>query len=152
MTGISMRILAVDPGEARLGIAISDPSGILARPLTILKHTSRLVDAAAIAGLAAEHGAGRIIVGQALDEQGQPSYQGRRAAKLAGAIRTQTGLAVELWDESLSTQDAVAARAAAGAGRRSRKEPVDDLAAAVILQSYLDFHNRSGQTPGQETG
>ncbi len=142
-------ILAVDPGEKRLGIAISDPTGTLARPLAILNHISRPIDAAAIAALASEHGAGRIVVGQALDDQGQPSYQGRRAARLAGAIKTQTDLPVELWDESLSTQDAIAARLAAGTSRGRRREPLDDQAAAVILQSYLDFQNRPGQPSKQ---
>ncbi len=83
-----MRILAVDPGEKRLGIAISDPSGTIANPLTVLKHVSRPVDAASIAQLAEENQAGRIVVGQALDTENLPTLQSRRAAHLAEAIRT----------------------------------------------------------------
>jgi len=73
-----MRILSVDPGQKRIGIAISDPTATIANPLTVLQHISRPVDAAVIAALAAEHQAGLIVVGQSLDEQGQPTLEGRR--------------------------------------------------------------------------
>ncbi len=138
----SMRVLAVDPGEKRLGIALSDPSGTIASPLTILKHTSRQIDAATIAQLAQEHDAGLIVVGQATDSEGKPNVSGRRAARLAAAIRAQTNLPVELWDESESTQAAMAAQLAMGAGKKRRGEPKDDHAATVILQSYLDAHSQ----------
>jgi putative Holliday junction resolvase len=133
-----MRILAVDPGEKRLGIALSDPTGTIANPLTVIKHISRPVDAAMIAQLAREHEAGIIIVGQALDDDNQPTLQSRKSARLAEAIRTQTDLPVELWDESDSTQAALAARIAMGVPRRKRRGHLDDLAATYILQTYLD--------------
>lgn len=138
-----MRILAIDPGERRIGVAISDPSGTIANPLTVLKHISRPVDAASIAGLAAEHGASLIIVGQALDVDGLPTPQGRSAARLAEAIRAQTDLPVLLWDESGSTQAARQARIALGARRQKRQGHLDDLAATYILQTYLDAHIES---------
>jgi putative holliday junction resolvase len=133
-----MRILAVDPGEKNLGIAISDPTGVIANPLTVLKHVSRPLDAAAIAQLATDHQAERIIVGQALDDDGQPTPEGRSAARLAEALQAQTALPIELWDESGSTQAARQARLAMGASRRKRGGHLDDLAAAYILQTYLD--------------
>jgi putative Holliday junction resolvase len=133
-----MRILAVDPGEKRLGLALSDPSGAIASPLTILEHISRPLDAARIAQIAAEHQAGEIVIGQALDDEGQPTFEGRRARRLAAAVRAQTDLPVILWDESGSTQAAWAARLAMGASRRRRRGHQDELAAAIILQSYLD--------------
>ena len=133
-----MRILAVDPGEKRLGIAISDPSGTIANPLMVLKHVSRPLDAAAIAQLAGENQAGRIVVGQSLDEDGLPTPEGRRAGRLAEAIQGQTDLPVVLWDESGSTQEARSARLALGASRRKRGGHLDDLAATYILQTYLD--------------
>ncbi len=145
-----MRILAVDPGEKNIGIAISDPTGTLARPLTVIKHHSRKADAAAILELGEEHRAGRIIVGQALDADDQPTYQGRKAARLAGALRTQSDLPVELWDESHSTQAARDARIAMGVSRRKRGGHLDEIAATVILQSYLDAQNPplpTGDTP-----
>ena len=136
-----MRILAVDPGEKRIGIAISDPSGTIANPLAVLAHYSRAIDAAAIASLASEQGAGLIIVGQALDADDQPTMQSRRSARLAAALRQQTPLPVELWDESGSTQAARTARRVMGAPRRQRQGHLDELAATYILQTYLDAHH-----------
>lgn len=133
-----MRILAVDPGEKRIGIALSDPTGTIANPLTILKHVSRAIDAATIAQLAQEHGAEQIIVGQALDEENQPTPQSRKAYRLAAAIRSQTAIPVKLWDESDSTQAARAARLAMGVSRHKRRGHMDDLAATYMLQTYLD--------------
>ena len=135
-----MSILAVDPGSKRIGLAVSDPSGSIANPLTVIEHVSRPLDAAAIAQIASDQKAKRIIVGQSLDEQGQPTLEGRRAARLAAALRSQTDLPVELWDESFSTQEARAARIAMGAPKSKRRGHMDALAATVILQSYLDAH------------
>lgn len=137
-----MRILAVDPGEKRIGIALSDPTGTIASPLTVVKHTARPVDAAAIVQLAEEHQAGLIVIGHNLDVSGEPTPQSRMASRLANAIRTQTSLPVEMWDESGSTQAARAARIAMGVKKKKRRGHMDDLAATVILQSYLDA--RSG--------
>ncbi len=133
-----MRILAVDPGEKNIGIALSDPTGTIANPLAVVQHVARAVDAAQIAGLAAEYGVERIIVGQALDDEGQPTPEGRRSARLAEAIRAQTDLPVELWDESGSTQAARSARLAMGSSRRKRQGHLDELAATYILQTYLE--------------
>ncbi len=138
-----MRILAVDPGEVNLGIALSDPSGTIASPLTVLRHTSRQQDAAAILRLAAEHNVERIIVGQSLDDEGHPTFEGRRAARLAGALRAQGEIPVELWDEANSTQTALQARRAMGVPRRKRRGHLDDLAATIILQSYLDAQSHN---------
>jgi putative Holliday junction resolvase len=136
-----MRILAVDPGEKNIGIAISDPTGTLARPLTVIEHRSREADAAAILELAEEHQAGRIIVGQALDADNQATYQGRKAARLAKALRAQGEIPVQLWDESDSTQVARHARIRMGVSREERSGHMDKAAAAVILQTYLDAQN-----------
>ena len=103
-----MRVLAVDHGARRIGLAISDPTGTLARPLTVFLHTSRPVDAARVNDAALEHGAGLIVVGQSLDEDGRPNAAGRRARRFAEALQSQTAIAVLLWDESMSTQDAKA--------------------------------------------
>lgn len=135
-----MRILAVDPGTKRIGLAISDPTGTIANPLSVIEHVSRPEDAATIAQVADAKGAVKIIVGQSLDEHGQPTFEGRQAARLAAAIRGAINMPVELWDESFSTHDARAARIAMGMPRRKRRGHMDELAATVILQSYLDAH------------
>ena len=136
------RILAVDPGEKRIGIALSDPTGTIANPLTAIQHVSRVVNAAAIAALAAEHQAERIIIGQNLDEEGQPTLHGRSAARLAEALRLQTDLPVTLWDEAGSTAAARQAHIEMGGSRSSRQRRghshLDELAATYILQTYLE--------------
>jgi putative Holliday junction resolvase len=135
-----MRVLAVDHGQKNLGMALSDETGMLARPLGILSHQSKLIDAAQVAGQAAALGAGLIIVGVSYDEAGEPNQAGRRAMNFAETLRQQTELPVELWDESLTTQDARAARIASGAPRKKRAGHLDNIAAAILLQNYLDNH------------
>jgi putative Holliday junction resolvase len=137
-----MRILAVDPGSKRIGLAVSDPTGTIANPLTILPHVKRLVDVVAVAELAASQEAGLIVVGQTYGEDGLPSFEGRRSERFAEALRTQTSIPVILWDESLTTREARAARLQMGASRKRRSGHLDDLAATVLLQSYLDARPR----------
>ena len=133
-----MRILAVDHGEKQIGLALSDPTATIASPFKVIQHTSRLMDAAQVANLAAENDAGLIVVGQSFDEEGKPSLAGRRAAKFAEALKQQTQTPVVLWDESFSTQDARAARIEMGVSRKKRAGHLDELAAVMILKSYLD--------------
>ena len=135
-----MRILAVDHGEKRIGLALSDPTGTIASPLTVIKHVSRLLDAAQVANLAAENEAGLIVIGQSFDEEGNPNLAGRRAAKFAEALKEQTNIPIELFDESFSTQDARATRIEMGVSRRKRSGHMDELAAVMILRSYLESH------------
>lgn len=143
-----MRVLAVDPGDRRLGVALSDPSGTIASPVMVLEHVSRQANAAAIVALARQRGVARIIIGQSLDVDGEPDFQGRKAARLAGAIRDLCELPVELWDESFSTTEAQAARRALDAPRDKRSGHLDELAATFILQSYLDAH--APTNPGED--
>ena len=133
-----MRILAVDHGEKRIGLALSDPTGTIASPLIVVKHVSRMMDAAQVASAATEHGAELIVVGQSFDEDGNPNLAGRRAAKFAEALKEQTSLPVVLWDESFSTQDARAARIELGVSRKKRAGHQDAFAAVMILQSYIE--------------
>ena len=138
-----MRILAVDPGSKRIGLAISDPTGTIANPLAVILHVKRLVDAAAVAEQAASRAAGLIVIGQSFDDNGNPSFEGRRSMRFAEALKTQTAIPVVLWDESFTTQDARQARLQMGATRKSRSGHLDDLAATALLQSYLDANPQS---------
>lgn len=133
-----MKILAVDPGEVRIGLAISDPTGTIARPLQIITHEARDKDVDRIAAVAKEQGAELIVVGQSLTEHGRPTHIGRRAAQMAAALRGTTGLEVELVEESFTTQDVRLARLESGMKKKKRRAPVDAEAAARILQTYLD--------------
>ena len=133
-----MRILAVDHGEKRIGLALSDPTGTIASPFKVIDHVSRTIDAAQVANLALDNEVGLIVIGQSFDDAGQPSLAGRRAAKFADALKAQTPIPVILWDESFSTQDARATRIEMGVSRKKRAGHLDELAAVMILRSYLE--------------
>ena len=135
-----MRILAIDHGQKNLGLALSDETGMIARPLGVLSHTSKLVDAAQVAEQAVRQAADLIIVGISYDEAGEPNMSGRQVLNFVEILRQLTDLPIDLWDESLTTQDARAARIAAGAPRKKRAGHLDDVAAAVLLQDYLNQH------------
>ena len=138
MKTIRIRILAVDPGDKRLGIAISDDGNTLARPLTVIQHVSRPENAKTIISLAEAHQAMMILVGQSLDEDGEPTYSGRKANRLAAELKSHKSFPILLWDESFSTHDAKSHALAIGKQKKDRKGHQDDIAAAFILQSYLD--------------
>ncbi len=138
------RILAIDPGAERIGLALSDPTGTLATPLTVLAHKSRAEDAAAILEIAGNHEVNLIVIGQALDADGNPSFEGRRAGRLAGALRAAGTAKVVLWDETGSTQAAMQAQIRAGISQKRRRRHLDAIAAAVILQSFLDARKETG--------
>ena len=138
-----MRILAVDHGEKRIGLALSDPTGTIASPLKVISHVSRSIDAAQVAELAGNNAAGLVVIGQSFDEEGHPNLAGRRAARFAEALKTQTQIPILLWDESFSTQDARAARIELGVSRKKRAGHLDELAATMILQSYLEANRKS---------
>lgn len=127
---LSGPVLAVDPGDVRIGLAVSDPSGTVARPLAVLQHRSRAADATAILRTATEHTATAIVVGLALDQEGMVGPQARKALRLVEALRIEGGIPVVTWDESGTTQ-AVA--------RGGDRDPlVDARAAAALLQDFLD--------------
>jgi putative holliday junction resolvase len=101
------------------------------------------VDAAAVAEVAASHEVGLIVIGQSLDDDGKPSFEGRRARRFAETLKMQTTIPLVLWDESFTTKVARAARIQMGVPRKKRSGHLDDLAATVLLQSYLDNPPRS---------
>ena len=133
-----MRILAVDHGEKQIGLALSDATATIASPLKVIRHVSRLLDAAQVANLASENEAVLIVIGQSYDEEGRPNLAGRRAARFAEALKEQTQIPVILWDESFSTRDARATRIEMGVSRKKRAGHMDELAAVMILKSYLE--------------
>ena len=132
------RILAVDPGEKRIGLALSDPTGTIANPLNVIIHVSRDQNAARIAEIARENDVSLIVVGMALDSDGQVGPQARKSMRMADAIRQKTDIKVKLWDEGGSTQLAKEAGIQLNTTRKKRKGHLDSIAATVILQSYLD--------------
>ena len=141
-----MRILAVDHGEKRIGLAMSDPTATIASPLKVVEHVSRLIDAAQVAEIAAQNEVGRIVIGQSFDDDGNPNPAGRRAGRFAAELQKQTNIPIEMWDESFSTQDARIARVELGVSRKKRGGHQDEFAAVVILQSYLEAKRGSGNS------
>ena len=133
-----MRILAIDPGSKNIGLAISDPTGTIANPLSVVKHESRDKDTKCIAGLVAEHEVGLVVVGSSTDEEGLLTYEGRKAQRFARELAKKVDVPVKLWSEDFSTQIARMSRIQMGVKRKNRKGHLDDLAATVILQTFLD--------------
>ena len=138
-----MRILAVDHGEKRIGLALSDPTATIASPLQVIKHTTRLMDAAQVANLASENDVELIIIGQSFDEEGNPNLAGRRAANFADVLKEQTDIPIELVDESFSTQQARSTVIEMGLPRKKRKGHHDALAAVMILRSYIETNQQN---------
>lgn len=140
-----MRILALDAGERRVGIAISDPTGTVARPLQTLVRDSREDDFAAIAAIVAEHDIALVVVGQPLSLDGTEGPQARRVARYADALAAHLSIPIVPWDERFTTivADEILHRNRKDKKKRRAhaKSEVDAVAAAVILQSYLDSQN-----------
>jgi len=131
-----MRILALDVGERRTGVALSDVMGWLATPLTVLKCASRKAELDAIASLVEEHQVGLVVVGYPRSLDGSAGPQAQRVEKYAEKLRRRLSVPIVLWEEQFSTVQA--AQLIHSTGRRVQRERIDAAAAAVILQSYLD--------------
>jgi putative holliday junction resolvase len=138
------RVLGIDAGERRVGLALSDELRMLARPLRVLYRDRGLAPVLdELQALARAEGVGQVVVGWPLNADGSAGRQAARAAAFARLVERVLGLPVELWDERLSTQEAQARlRAQGGRARARARSEVDAVAAAVILQDYLDAHGR----------
>ena len=133
-----MRILALDLGERRVGVAISDPDGIMAHPLVQLEPRGRRDLVASVVRLVEEHGAGRVVAGIPLLPDGTRGEQARRAEAVVDALRAALPVPVAVCDERYSTSDAEEAMRHANLPPKRRQERRDKVAAALILQAYLD--------------
>jgi putative Holliday junction resolvase len=137
-----MRVLSLDVGERRIGVAIADPSGTVASPLTAIFRGSRRQDFQAIAALVAEHGVGLVVVGLPLNLDGSESAQAKTIGGYADRLRRTLTVPVVLWDERFTTVEAervlLRARRPRARRRARRNGELDAIAAALILQSYLD--------------
>lgn len=131
------RVLGLDLGDARIGVAISDDARRLAVPLGTVR-TGAPADLKAIAGLVAEHDVTAVVVGHPLLLSGEPAEQARHAQRFADALRAVVSVPVMLQDERLSTSEAERALRGTGASGRDRRRVVDRSAATVILQAWLD--------------
>jgi putative Holliday junction resolvase len=146
-----MKLMALDVGDRRIGVAISDDTGLVAAPLAVINRKSKAEDYARIARLVREHRVGTIVVGHPLNDDGSAGPQANRieryALALEDALQEQgLNLPLILWDEWGSTQRAQQIMIEAGRKTRDRRARIDAAAAAVILQDYMDTHqNRPKQ-------
>jgi putative pre-16S rRNA nuclease len=135
------RVLAIDYGRRRLGLAISDELRLTARPLATWTRSNRRQDLARLRSLCREQGISQIVVGWPLQLGGDRGEMASEAADFAQRIRKDLGIPVELVDERLSSWEAEQALAetagAKGLSRNRRQDKLDELAAAVILRDYL---------------
>ena len=131
-----MRLMGLDLGERRMGVAVSDPSRVLARGIEVIERRSVEKDLEDIAHLAEEYEVEAIVVGFPRRLNGTAGAEAKKAEAFAAQIEAHLGLPVILWDERLSTVRA--ARALAEGGKRKRRLGIDAVAAVVILQDYLD--------------
>jgi putative Holliday junction resolvase len=132
-----MRIAALDVGEARIGVAISDELGITAQPLGVVQRVGGRTDLRALEDMLAPYTPEKIIVGLPLGMSGAEGSQAVRVRAFGERVGTHLGLPVEYWDERLTTVAAERALLEADLSRRRRREVVDKVAASLILQSYL---------------
>ena len=138
LTAPATRILALDLGKRRIGLAISDPLGITAQGLPNLVRTNKRADLAALEELIQEREVGRIVMGNPMNMGGSEGRQSAWVREFAEALEKRTGLPVQLWDERLTSVEAGRVLRASGISIEKRAAAVDKLSAVILLQSYLD--------------
>ena len=138
------RILGIDMGKRRIGVAISAPEGVLAVPLQVIECRGDEIDARAITEIARKEGVETLVVGHPRSLDGTIGPQARRVEAFARRLAEASGLPLELWDERLSSKQAERPPPHSGKrrnrGPRKRRASTDDAAAAIILESYLHRH------------
>jgi putative holliday junction resolvase len=132
------RILAVDYGRKRIGLAISDEMGLTAQPIGTLVRVNRQRDLRRLRETCRARGVTHIIVGQPLHMTGETSEMAREATQFAARLGKATGLGVVLVDERLTSWEAARVAAETKSPSRRKKKPLDDVAAAVLLRDYLE--------------
>jgi putative Holliday junction resolvase len=141
------RIVGFDVGDRRIGLAISDPLGYTAQPLFTLHRTGRRADLKSVGRVLRKHGVTEAVVGNPLYMSGDQSPQAAKAQAFAEELRAEFGITVHLWDERLTTTQAHRHLDDAGHAAIGRKGIIDQVAAVLILQSFLEARaNQRGRT------
>lgn len=133
------RILALDVGEKRVGVAVSDPLGYSAQPLTVLPRRPHAAFLEALRKLAGEYEVSLILLGLPRRTTGEKGPEAQRVLALAGEIKSRLGLPCDTWDEWLTTVSAERVLIEGGVRREDRRLVVDKTAAAIILDGYLNY-------------
>jgi putative Holliday junction resolvase len=141
-----VRILAIDPGTVRLGLALSDPSGTIAQPLSVLARRSEAEDLKTLADLVERHEVGLIVIGLPRLMDGRIDAAAQQAQAFGAHVAEATGRPVAYWDERLTSVAAERFLIEQGKRRSRRRQEIDRVAATLLLQGYLDY--RAGRGPG----
>ena len=150
---MAARILAIDFGSKRIGLAISDALGITAQGLLTLERTRLDDDLQHIRNLVEEHSASRVIVGNPVSHESGETTMSRQVASFVEKLQRRLECPVELWDERLTTAEANRVLRASGIGIEKRRRARDRVAATLLLQSYLDYQaNERARSEGNENG
>ena len=147
MSGTPGRILGLDFGKRRIGLALSDELGITAQGIPTLKRNTRSDDFDYLSELIDGRQVTRIVVGYPLNMNGSEGAQARQAAQFGRTLANRCGVEVTMWDERLTTREAARLLSASGVGLRKRQGAIDRLSAVLILQSYLDSLGDAGKVP-----
>jgi putative pre-16S rRNA nuclease len=132
------RILALDLGKKRIGLALSDPLRITAQGLPNLERTNKRADLDALGAIIRDQDVGLILLGNPINMRGAEGRQSRWVREFADAIRERLGVPVQLWDERLTSVEAGRVLRQSGISIEKRAAAVDRLSAVILLQSYLD--------------
>jgi putative Holliday junction resolvase len=139
------RVMALDLGEKRIGVAISDATRTIASPHSVVKRAARAEDFARYARLIDEYGIAQLVIGLPITLGGEEGQRAAWVRDYAAGLAQHVATPITFWDESLTTVEATAALYAQGRRGRKAKDRVDAVAAALILQSYLDAAQPEGQ-------
>ena len=145
-----MRIMAIDYGDARTGVALSDPTGLLAGQTFLIKSRKASVVLEELAALARKQGAVELVMGYPRNMDGTLGPRAEKYAAFAKELEAATGLPVVLWDERRTTVDAHRILGEQGIRAKQRKDKVDAVAAALILEGYLDWKRIQAQRQEKE--
>ncbi len=133
-----MKIIGLDYGEARIGVAVSDMLGMIANPLDTISEHDQEKQIEKIIEVIRREGAEKIVVGLPMRMDGTMGHRAEYTKEFAEALSKKSGLPYEMWDERLSSAEAHKLLEAGGVGGKKRKTKVDKIAAVLILQTYLD--------------
>jgi putative holliday junction resolvase len=134
------RVLAVDFGTKRIGLAISDALGITAQGLPTCERTRGEDDLQHIADIVAEYSVELVLVGNPISKSGEPTSMSHTATKFADKLARRVACPVQMWDERLTTAEAMRVLREFGIGIEKRRQARDRMSATLLLQSYMDFH------------
>ncbi len=142
------RVLGIDHGQRRIGVALSDELGLTVQPLLTFEHTSLRQDVRSLARLCRRYTCSDVVIGWPIHMSGDRSTRANEVEQFAQALRAQIAIPVHLWDERLSTAEAHRHLDAAGRRPRDRKDVIDQVAAMLILESWLDARRATARDAG----